>query len=396
MAIDWQSKYSDRAGGLYGSMTRQLMQVMTNPEIISFGGGLPAWDLFPVDQIREVTDEILRDDGAAALQYSTSEGYGPLRELLTERYRERGFDISVDNVMIATGSIQGVDLMGKLFLDKGDAVVVGDPTFLTAMQAFSLYRVDFPSIPLDEEGMRVDELPAVLERTRAKFIYVMPTFQNPSGRTLSLERRHRLLEIADDFGVPILEDDPYGELRYEGESLPPLKALDTGDNVVHLGSFSKTLSPGLRVGFVMAPEAIMEKLVWAKQAADLHTAVLPQRIVHEFLRRGLLDAHVPSIVAEYRKRRDTMIAAMEASFPDGVSWDRPEGGIFLWVTLPENVDAQVLFDDAVAEKVVFVPGSCYSPDGGLKNTMRLNFSANTEEKLEEGVERLARVLGRRI
>ena len=396
MAIDWQSKYSDRVKGLYGSMTRQLMQVMADPEIISFGGGLPAWDLFPVEQIRRVTDELLRDDGAATLQYGTSEGYGPLRDLLSEGHRKRGFDVTVDNVMIATGSIQGVDLMGKLFLEKGDAVVVGDPTFLTALQAFSFYRVNFPTVPLDEDGMRVDELPELLERTNAKFVYVMPTFQNPTGRTLSLERRRRLVEIADHYGVPIVEDDPYCELRYDGEHIPPLKVLSTSDNVIYLGSFSKTLSPGMRVGFVMAPSAIMEKLVWAKQAADLHTAALPQRIIHEFLRRELLDPHIQTIITNYRMRRDAMIAAMESCFPADVCWDRPDGGIFLWVTLPSSIDTQQMFDDAVTEKVVFVPGSCYSPDGGLQNTMRLNFSANTEEKITQGIERLARVIRRHL
>jgi DNA-binding transcriptional MocR family regulator len=396
MTIDWQSKYSDRVNGLYGSMTRQLMQVMGDPEIISFGGGLPAWDLFPVDQIRQVTDELLRDDGPATLQYGTSEGYGPLRELLTERYRKRGFDITVDNVMIATGSIQGVDLMGKLFLEKGDAVVVGDPTFLTALQAFSFYRVNFPAVPLDKDGMQIDELPALLERTNAKFIYVMPTFQNPTGRTLGLERRRRLVEIADRYGLPIVEDDPYCELRYDGEDIPPLKVLSTGDNVIYLGSFSKTLSPGMRVGFVMAPAAIMEKLVWAKQAADLHTSALPQRIIHEFLRREFLDPHIQTLIANYRRRRDTMIEAMEFFFPSDVCWDRPDGGIFLWVTLPLEFDTQQMFDDAVTEKVVFVPGSCYSPDGGLRNTMRLNFSANTEEKITQGIERLARVIRRNL
>ena len=396
MTIDWQRKYSDRVKGLYGSMTRQLMQVMSDPEIISFGGGLPAWDLFPVDHIRHVTDELLRDDGPAALQYGASEGYGPLRELLTERHRRRGFDVTVDNVMIATGSIQGVDLMGKLFLEKGDAVVVGDPTFLTALQAFSFYRVNFPTVPLDEDGMLVDQLPALLERSNAKFIYVMPTFQNPTGRTLSLERRRRLVEIADHYGVPIVEDDPYCELRYDGEDIPPLKVLSTGDNVIYLGSFSKTFSPGMRVGFVMAPAAIMEKLVWAKQAADLHTSALPQRIIHEFLRRGLLDPHIQTIITNYRRRRDAMIAAMESFFPADVCWDRPDGGIFLWVTLPLGLDAQQMFDDAVSEKVVFVPGACYSPDGGLQNTMRLNFSANTEERITQGIERLARVIRRNL
>ena len=396
MTTDWQRKYSDRVAGLYGSMTRRLMKVMDDPEIISFGGGLPAWDLFPIDQIRAVTAEVLGDDGPAALQYGTSEGYLPLRESITERLVGRGFDINVDNVVITTGSIQGIDLMGKLFLDKNDAVVVGDPTFLTALQSFSFYRARFPTMPLDDHGMQVDNLPALLEQHAPKFIYVMPTFQNPTGRTLSLERRRRLVEIAGHYGVPIVEDDPYCELRYDGDSLPPLKALDTSDNVVYLGSFSKTLSPGLRVGFVVAPGSIMENLVWAKQAADLHTASLPQRIVHEFLRRGLLDPHIQTIVSHYRRRRDSMLSAISACFPNDVRAERPEGGIFSWVTLPSGLVSERLFEDAVREKVVFVPGSCYSPDGSLQNTMRLNFSASTEDKIKVGIERLARVIRRHL
>ncbi len=394
MTTDWQRKYSDRVEGLYGSMTRRLMKIMDDPEIISFGGGLPAWDLFPTDQIRAITTEVLSDDGPAALQYGTSEGYLPLRESITERLLGRGFDISVDNVLITTGSIQGIDLMGKLFLDKNDAVVVGDPTFLTALQSFSFYRARFPTVPLDEHGMQVDSLPALLEQHDPKFIYVMPTFQNPTGRTLSLERRRRLVEIAQHYGVPIVEDDPYCELRYDGEPLPPLKALDTSDNVVYLGSFSKTLSPGLRVGFVVAPSSIMENLVWAKQAADLHTAILPQRIVHEFLRRDVLDPHIQTIISHYRRRRDSMLSAMSSCFPNDVRAERPEGGIFSWVTLPSGLVSERLFEDAVREKVVFVPGSCYSPGGRLQNTMRLNFSASTEDKIETGIERLARVIRR--
>jgi DNA-binding transcriptional MocR family regulator len=392
MKVDWQRAFSLRAAGLYGSMTRRLMHVMSDPEIISFGGGLPAWDLFPVEKVRQVADLVLRTDGPAVLQYSTSEGYLPLRELITERYRSRGFEMDVDNVIIDTGSMQGIDLMAKLLLDEGDTVLVGEPTFLTALQAFSFYRVNYLSLPLDEEGMQVDKLPALLDRHAVKLIYVMPNFQNPSGRTLSLERRLKLVDVAAHYGVPILEDDAYGELRYDGEPLPTLKALDKDESVVYLGSFSKSLSPGLRVGFIVAPTPIMEKLVYAKQAADLHTSVLPQRIVHEFLRQDLLDPHVQTMIKSYRRRRDAMLAAMERSFPGGVCWSHPQGGIFLWVTLPVDMDAAKLFDRALAEKVVYVPGANYFANGGGENSMRLNYSAYGEEMITEGVERLARVI----
>jgi DNA-binding transcriptional MocR family regulator len=392
MTVDWQKKLSRRAGGLYGSMTRKLMHVMSDPEVISFGGGLPAWDLFPVEQVREVANHVLSIDGPATLQYSTSEGYGPLREEITKRYRARGFDISVDHVVIDTGSMQGIDLTAKLLLDEGDTVVVGDPTFLTALQAFSFYQANYITLPLDDQGMQVDKLPRVLESHDVKLIYVMPTFQNPSGRTLSLERRRQLLDTASRYGVPILEDDAYGDLRYDGEPLPTLKALDKEESVIYLGSFSKTLSPGLRVGFVIGPAAIMEQLIFAKQAADLHTSVLPQRIAHEFLQQDLLDPHVSKMIQSYRQRRDAMLNAMERFFPAHVCWTRPEGGIFLWVTLPGDMDAGRMFDRAVAEKVVYVPGANYFANGGGKNTMRLNFSAYGEEIISEGIHRLAHVI----
>jgi DNA-binding transcriptional MocR family regulator len=357
LSVDWQAKLASRTDGLYGSMTRKLMNVLSDPEIISFGGGLPAWDLFPLDAIREVTDELLRTDGPRTLQYSTSEGFRPLRDEVTKRYRARGFDLMLDNVLIDTGSMQGIDLLGKLFLEEGDSVVLADPTFLTALQAFTLYQTRFRTVPVDEHGMRVELLPKILESHDVKFIYIMPTFQNPTGRTLSLERRHQLLQIAGRYGVPIVEDDAYGELRFDGDPLPPLKALDTQGLVIHLSSFSKTLSPGLRVGIILAPDAILEKLVFAKQIADLHTSVLPQRIVHEFLRRKWLDPHIEHIVTAYRSRRDAMLAALKQHMPSGVSWSRPEGGIFLWVTLPEGMNADVMLDEALAAKVMFVPGS---------------------------------------
>jgi DNA-binding transcriptional MocR family regulator len=377
---------------MYGSMTRQLMHLIADPEVISFGGGLPAWELFPVEQVKEVTNYILDSDGPAALQYGTSEGYKPLRQAVAERYRKKGFDITEDNVLITCGSQQGIDLVSKLFLDKGATLVVGDPTFLMALQTFSLFQAGCLTVPLDEEGMRVGLLPEILEQNDVKFIYVMPNFQNPSGVTLSLERRKRLVEIAQRYGVPILEDDAYGELRYSGEALPALKALDKGQQVIYLGSFSKVLSPGLRVSALVAPDGVMEKLVFAKQAADLHTDNLAQRIVYEFLCRDLLDPHIQVIINSYRKRRDAMLQAMERYFRAGVSWTKPDGGIFLWVTLPQGMDAMGLFEKAIQAKVAYVPGSCYYANGGGDNSMRVNFSACDEGKIEVGIQRLAKVI----
>lgn len=392
MTFDWETKYCERASCMYGSMTRQLMHLIADPEVISFGGGLPAWELFPVEKVKEVVDHILNSDGAAALQYGTSEGYEPLRVAVAERYRRRGFDVTKDNILITSGAQQGIDLVSKLFIDKGSAVLVEDPTFLTALQAFSLFQASYLTIPIDEEGMRVDLLSEILGNNDVKFIYVMPNFQNPSGVTLSLERRKELLRVAQRYGVPILEDDAYGELRYSGEVAPALKELDQGEQVIYLGSFSKVLSPGLRVSALIAHDAVMEKLVFAKQAADLHTDNLAQRIVFGFLDRDLLDPHIQVIIGSYRKRRDSMLQAMEKYFPAEVSWTKPEGGIFLWVTLPEGMDSIELFQKAIQAKVAYVPGSSYYATGGGDNKMRLNFSACDRQEIEVGIQRLAKVI----
>ncbi len=392
MTFDWEAKYCERVSHMYGSMTRQLMHLIADPEVISFGGGLPAWELFPVEKVKEVVDHTLDSDGAAILQYGTSEGYGPLRMAVAERYVKRGFDITDENVLITSGSQQGIDLVSKILLDKGNAVLVEDPTFLTALQAFSLFQARYLTVPVDGEGMRVDLLPEILEDNDVKFIYVIPNFQNPSGVTLSLKRRKELLKVAQQYGVPILEDDAYGELRYSGEVLPALKELDEGGQVIYLGSFSKVLSPGLRVSALIAPDGVMEKLVFAKQAADLHTDNLAQRIMYGFLERDLLDPHIQIIIESYRKRRDRMLQAMERHFPSEVTWTKPDGGIFLWVTLPEGMDAMDLFQQAVQAKVAYVPGSCYYADGGGENKMRLNFSACDEQKIELGIQRLAKVI----
>lgn len=392
MTFEWEMKYCERASCIYGSMTRQLMHVIADPEVISFGGGLPASELFPVEQVKEITNYILDSDGPAVLQYGTSEGYKPLRQSIAKKYMKKVFDITEDNVLITCGSQQGIDLVSKLFLDKGANIVVGDPTFLTALQTFSLFQAQCLTVPLDEGGMRVDLLPEILEKNDVKFIYVMPNFQNPSGVTLSLERRKELVEIAQKYGVPILEDDAYGELRYSEEALPALRTLDKGQQVIYLSSFSKVLSPGLRVSALIAPDRVMEKLVFAKQAADLHTDNLAQRIVHEFLRRNLLDSHIQVIINSYQKRRDAMLQAMEKYFPPDISWTKPDGGIFLWVTLPQGMDAMDLFEKAVQAGVAYVPGSCYYANGGGDNNMRINFSACDEERIEVGIQRLAKVI----
>jgi DNA-binding transcriptional MocR family regulator len=392
MGVDWNRKLSSRAAGLQGSITRKLMGAIEDPEMISLGGGLPAWDLFPIGEIRAILDDVLRTDGPAALQYGTSEGYRPLREAIAERCRGRGISIEPAEVLIDTGSMQGLDLLAKLFLDPGDVVVVEDPTFLTALQCFRFFGARFLTVPVDDEGMQVDRLPEILERKEVKLLYTMPTFQNPTGVTLSFSRRRALLEIAARFGVPIVEDDSYGELRYEGDALPTLKALDREGIVTYLASFSKTLSPGLRLGFLAAPKPIQEKVLFAKQAADLHSPLLSQRIAHEFLKRGLLDPHIGRLVAAYRSRRDSMLKALERHFPSGSRWSHPQGGFFLWASFSPGIDTTRLLEDAMRENVMFVPGATFFANGGGESSLRLNFSAYEEDKLEVGVERLARVV----
>lgn len=392
MNFEWQRKYSERVSHMYGSMTRQLMHLIADPEIISFGGGLPAWDLFPVEQVKMVAKDILENDGPAVLQYGTSEGYKPLRQAVAERYRMKGININEENVLITCGAQQSIDLISKIFLDKGAKIVVGDPTFLTALQSFSLFQAEYLTVPLDEEGMKVDLLPGILKKHDIKFIYIMPNFQNPSGLTLSFDRRKKLVDIAKQYGAPIIEDDAYHELRYSGETLPTLMSLDKGKQVIYLGSFSKVLSPGLRISALIASNGIMEKLVFAKQAADLHTNNLAQHIVYEFLRRNFLDPHIQVIIKNYRKRRDAMFRSMEKFLPEGVTWTKPDGGIFLWVTMPRGMDSTELFEKSIQAKVAYVPGSCYFAKGGGENCMRINFSANTEEKIEVGIQRLAKVI----
>ncbi|MDA8188493.1 MAG: PLP-dependent aminotransferase family protein [Dehalococcoidales bacterium] len=395
MTINWQAKYSTRADSLFGSMTRALMHLLADPEVISFGGGIPAPEFLPVRQVKDITNWILDNCGPDALQYGTTEGYPPLRRYLVERYNAIGFELAEEDVIITSGSQQGIDLIAKLFIDRGDVVVLEDPTFLTALQAFGAFQARYLTVPIDDQGMQVDSLPEILEKNQVKFIYTIPNFQNPTGVTLSLERRKKLVDIAGHYGIPIIEDDPYGELRFSGQALPSLKSMDRGQNVIYLSSFSKILSPGLRVAALVAPRGVMEKLVFAKQAADLHTSTLAQMVAYEFFHRGLLPAHLAAINEVYRSRRDAMLRAMETNFPEGVAWTRPEGGFFVWVTLPPRMNTTELFADAVAEKVVYVPGSHYFANGGGENTMRLNFSACNEERIDLGMQRLGRVVSRK-
>jgi 2-aminoadipate transaminase len=345
---------------------------------------------------------VLDHFGPQALQYSTTEGYRPLREMIARHTARYNIEITADNILITSGSQQALDFIGRLFLNRGDYIVVESPTYLGALQAWNAYGAQYIPVRADEDGMIVDELEAAL-RIGPKFIYILPNFQNPSGYTLSLERRQKLVELADRYGVPIVEDDPYGQLRYEGDHIPSIVSLDSeyrglnggghySGNVIYLSTFSKLLAPGLRLAWVIAPPEVIRKLVMTKQAADLHTSSFNQYVAYEVGKGGFLDEHVKVIRAVYKERRDVMFEMMEEVFPTGVTWSRPQGGMFLWGILPEDMDAAEVLKRALDKKVAFVPGGAFHPRGGGDNTMRINFSYSSPEVIREGVLRLGTTL----
>ncbi len=391
---NWDEIYSQRANKMTSSIIRELLKYTQQPDIISLAGGMPASEAFPIREVREACNYVLEKMGPQALQYGPTEGYPPLKEYLAESMQKYGIPAVQGNILLTNGSQQALDLIGKVFINEGDAVITGGPTYLGALQAWTLYGPRYLTVPLDENGMQVDHVEDILKREKVKFIYVLPNFHNPAGVTLSLERRHKLVQIAAKYGVFIVEDDPYGELRYEGEDIIPIIALHK-ENTIYLSTFSKTLSPGIRLGWIVAPERVIAKLVQAKQGADLHTGTFVQYIASDICNRGLLKQHVKYIRRLYRERRDVMLAAMEKYFPPGVTWIRPQGGLFLWVTLPKQVDTEKLLKIALEEeKVAFVPGTAFYPQGDSsgRHCMRLNFSNATPEQIEEGIRRLGKVL----
>jgi len=401
MQTPWEHRYAYRMQNIKSSAIRELLKLTEQPDVISFAGGLPAPDVFPVKEFHEACNYVLENFGPQALQYSTTEGYRLLREMIAQGMTRTNMDASSDNILITSGSQQGLDFVGRLFLNRGDAIVVESPTYLGALQAWNAYGAQYIPVRADEHGMVVDELEAAL-RAGPKFIYALPNFQNPGGSTLSLERRKKMVELADKYGVPIIEDDPYGQLRYEGEHLPSLIALDSeyrgssdgtyNGNVIYMSTFSKLLAPGLRLAWVIAPSDVIRKLVLIKQAADLHTSSFNQYVAYEVAKGGFLDEHVKLIRSTYKERRDVMIEMMEELFPPEVKWQKPQGGMFLWSTLPEDMDAEDVFNRAVEKKVAFVPGVVFHPLGDGKNTMRINFSYSSPELIREGVTRLGTAL----
>jgi len=397
MTINWKELFAERTRDSERAELGNLLGFGSVSGLISLAGGFPAPELFPVDAFREAFDAVMASDSGAALQYGISEGFAPLREFLAERMSGSGASVSIENVVITTGSQQGLDLVARLLVDPGSPVVVEDPSYSGGLDALRASQARFIAIPSDEEGMRVDILEESLPRITPapRLIYVLPNFQNPSGGTLSLERRHRLLELSFRHGIPILEDDPYGELRYEGEHLPSLKSMDTLGNVIYLGTFSKILAPGLRLGWVAAPPELVRPLVRLKQTADLHSSTLSQRLTYEVCRAGLLERHVERVRPIYRERRDLMLRALASTLPAGARCSRPEGGLFLWVSLSGGVDTGAMLADALREGVAYVPGAAFQPLGGRTSSMRLNFSGVAPGQIEEGITRLSRVIAKR-
>jgi len=391
--LDWSAVLERSGPAPRGSAIRDLLAVTERPDVISFAGGLPAPELFPAGGLRAAFDAVLREDAGGALQYGPTPGHRPLRELVAERLGRRGVACDADDVLITTGSQQALDLLGRVLAGPGMEVLVESPSYVGALQALSAREVAFVACPGDRQGLRADALRELVGPDSA-LLYTVPTFQNPSGGTMTLERRRELLAATRDLGLPVIEDDPYSELRYEGEPIPALRALAGSEHVIHLGTFSKVLSPGLRLGWAVAPRPVMERLVLAKQGADLHTNELAQRAVVRFCRDHDLDGHVRLLCAAYRERRDAMLAALAELLPAGTAWTRPEGGMFVWVTLPEGLEAVALLAEAVRRRVAFVPGAAFHTDGGGARSLRLNFTNSPPDRIREGVLRLAEAVDR--
>lgn len=383
--------FSNRAKALKSSVIREILKVTANPEVISFAGGLPSPESFPVAQMKAAFDSVLANDPQAALQYSTTDGYEPLRDWVANRMSTNGATITPDQVIMVSGSQQALDLFGKVFIDEGDKVLVETPTYLGALQAFSMFNPNYVSLASDEDGLITEELTAnVVEG--AKFLYALPNFQNPTGRMMTEVRRTELTAKAREFDLLVIEDDPYGALWYDAAP-PPSLLSRMPERVIHMGSFSKVLSPGLRLGYIVAPVEIARKLEQAKQATDLHTSTIIQRVAYEVVKDGFLDEHIPTVRALYKNQAQAMLANLDQYMPKGVTWNKPAGGMFLWVSLPEHMNAEKMVEQAIAQKVAYVPGTPFYANEVQSNTLRLSFVTVPAPRIEEGVKKLGAIFG---
>ena len=385
--IEW--RFSDRAQQLQSSFIREILKITQRPEIISFAGGLPSPATFPVEHMKAAFDKVLTENGKTALQYGPTDGYPLLREWIANSLSTATCKIAPEQVLMTSGSQQALDLLGKVLIDEGSRVLVETPSYLGALQAFSVYRPEFKSVATDDHGLVPSSILPVAEG--ARMLYALPNFQNPTGRSLSVERRFELVDTCARLGIPLIEDDPYGALSYKGEPFPKMLNMNP-DGVIYMGSFSKVLTPGIRLGYVVAPLPLVRRLELAKQAADLHTAQLTQMVVYEVIKDGFLDTHIPSIRTLYANQCQVMLDAMAETFPSGVTWTKPEGGMFIWVTLPKHIDAMKLLDAAIAAKVAFVPGAPFYANEPETNTLRLSFVTVPPERIREGVSVLAKLI----
>ena len=389
--IDW--RFSERASQLQSSFIREILKITQRPEIISFAGGLPSPATFPVEQMKAAFDKVLTENGKVALQYGPTDGYPLLREWIANSLSTDGCTILPEQVLMTSGSQQALDLLGKVLIDEGSRVLVETPSYLGALQAFSVYRPEFKSVATDDHGLVPSSIEPVAEG--ARMLYALPNFQNPTGRSLSVERRVELVETCARLGIPLIEDDPYGALSYKGEPFPKMLNMNP-DGVIYMGSFSKVLTPGIRLGYVVAPLPLVRRLELAKQAADLHTAQLTQMVVYEVIKDGFLDQHIPKIRTLYSNQCQAMLDALTEFFPTSVTWTKPEGGMFIWVTLPKQIDAMKLLDQAIAAKVAFVPGAPFYANEAETNTLRLSFVTVPQERIREGVAVLGKLIAAQL
>jgi 2-aminoadipate transaminase len=390
-------QFSKSVENMQPSDIREIGKLTADPEIISFAGGMPDPGFFPIEALRKASDLVLQEDGKTALQYNATAGYLPLREKISKRMTNMGIQVSAESILLTSGSQQGIDFCGKVFLNEGDAIICESPSYSGALNAFSAYLPEFIEIPTDDQGMDIEALNIVLaSKNRVKFIYVIPDFQNPTGRSWSLERRQKLIVLANKFNIPVIEDDPYSSFRFEGNALPTLKSLDSENNVIYLGTFSKMLCPGLRVGWIVCRKEILNKIEIVKQVADIHSNSLTQREVAKYLDLYNLDDQIKSITEAYKKRRDIMLNSIKEFFPSACHHTKPDGGIFIWVELPESLNAREILLEAVKEKVAFIPGGGFFPNSKKENTIRLSFATMPDAKIKEGVKRLGKVLKRSL
>ena len=389
----FQWHFSERAGQMQSSFIREILKVTQQPEIISFAGGLPSPATFPVERMKAAFDKVLTDSAKVALQYGPTDGYLPLRQWIADSLSVDGAKIMPEQVLMTSGSQQALDLLGKVLIDEGSKVLVETPSYLGALQAFSVYRPNFVSVATDEHGLVPSSLNDVA--AGARLLYALPNFQNPTGRSLSVERRLELVETCARLGVPLVEDDPYGALSYKGSPAPKMIAMNP-DGVIYMGSFSKVLTPGIRLGYVVAPLALVRRLELAKQAADLHTSQLTQMVVHEVIKDGFLDQHIPTIRTLYGDQCQCMLDAMDEFFPAGATWTKPEGGMFIWVNLPKQINAMELLDEAIKQKVAFVPGSPFYANEPETNTLRLSFVTVPPERIRAGIAILGKLIAERL